>query len=107
MEILFEQYLELKKIQKFSKVENSKNETTNRPLRRAEWTLGIDHVRFPNKISKQSTKSSISVTKMTEMVTEVVTKTLEDRATDQLKMRYHIRQLRIAHFNMKKKACKV
>ena len=97
MEILFEQYLELKKIQKFSKVENAKNDTPNqkhRPIRRAEWTLG--HVRFPNKISKQTTKSSISVTK-----------TLEDRANDQLKMRYHIRQLRIAHFNMKKKACKV
>ena len=105
MEILFEQYLELKKIQKFSKVENAKNDTPNqkhRPIRRAEWTLG--HVRFPNKISKQTTKSSISVTKM---VTEVVTKPLEDRANDQLKMRYHIRQLRIAHFNMKKKACKV
>ena len=106
MEILFEQYLELKKIQKFS--ENTKNETTNqnhRPIRRAEWTLG--HVRFSNKITKPATKSSISVTKMSEMVTKVVTKTLEDRANDEIKMRYHIRQLRIAHFNMKKKACKV
>ena len=105
MEILFEQYLELKKIQKMSKIENTKNEATNqthRQVRRPEWVNG--HVRFLNKISKQP-KTSISVTKVTQMVTDVVSKELEDRRDNQLKLRYHIRQLRIAHFNMKKKQC--
>ena len=91
MEILFEQYVELKKIQKMTKIESTKNEPTNqnqsiRPVvRRPEWVNG--HVRFLNKISKQ-TKTSISVTKVTQMVNDAVSTELEDRRDNQLKLRY-------------------